>query len=190
MNHLRSLNFFILILLLIAVIFFGWKYTTLHQEVEDLQNQVASESQVANQNNLIDPPNGETETSDWSLIENELYGFSLIYPQTWIVDPSDENIVIPQGFISDQSDLKNEAPLTLTVSTNTEISNSWRKITLTSGESAYYNFEEIFDHYYMINRNNMLIWTIPARSHDGLYTDQQLKEAIQIVNTYQPLEVF
>ena len=187
MNRLKSLYTITLILLIIAVAILGWKYVTLRRELHNLKNEVPAESQSIDQNNMTDPPNGETDTSNWSLVKNELNNFSLLYPQSWVIDSSDENIVIPQGFVSEEDNLKNEAPLTLTVSSNTEISNSWRKITLTSGESAYYNFEEIFDHYYMINRNNMLIWTIPARSHDGLYTDQQLKEATQIINTYQSL---
>jgi hypothetical protein len=73
------------------------------------------------------------------------------------------------------------------VSSNLEPSTSWRQITLSSGETAYYEFAEGFDHYYLPNGESMLIWSVPARSYDGLYTEQELQEAIQIINTYRKL---
>jgi len=188
MNFYKTFYPISLIILVIIMAIFGWQYIDLRQEFNDLENEINQQNKFSSQNNLIDPPNGQADSSGWSQVKNETYNFSLLYPQTWLADPSGENMVIPQNFSSNQNDSKNEAPLTLTISTNTEISNSWRKIALASGEAAYYNFEEIFDHYYMVNNNKMLIWTIPVRSYNGLYTDQQLKEAVQIVNTYHSLD--
>lgn len=194
MNRFKSLYIVLLIIMLVVTAVVGWKYLTLRREVRDLQNQIASDSQfiprsIIDQNSKTDPPNGEADTSHWSVAKDTLGRFTLRYPDNWTTDPPGEYyVVIPKHLAEEQGDLNNILlPLSLMVDSSANTQFWWRKITLANGERAYYSFEDGFDHYHMVHGGEMLTLSIPARSYDGLYTDQELKEATQIVNTYQPL---
>lgn len=194
MNRFKSLYIVAFIFLLVVTAVACWKYVTVHQEVRDLRNQVASDSLVVlrsiiDRNSKTDPPDGKADTSDWSVAKDTSGRFSLRYPQNWTNEPSgNSSVVIPKRLSGKWGDLNNVLlPLSLMVSTNTDLSSWWRKITLANGEQVYYSFEDGFDHYHVVSDSKMLTWSIPARSYDGLYTEQELKEATQIVNSYQPL---
>jgi len=190
MNRFKSLYTVALIFMLVVTIVVGWKYITLRQEVRDLQNQIASDSQfvprsIIDQSNKTDPLNGEADTSNWSVARDTFGRFTLRYPDNWITESSGNYVVIPKRLSEKQN--YPLLPLSLMDSTNTDPSPWWRKIDLANGEQVYYSFEDGFDHYHMVHGSEMLTLSIPARSYNGLYTDQELKEATQIVNTYRPL---
>lgn len=194
MNRFKSLYTVVLIFMLVVTAVVCWKYVTLHREVRDLRNQVNSDSQfvprsIIDQNNKTDPPNGEADTSNWFVAKDTHGRFTLLYPQNWTTEPSGNYVVIPERFSGEKSYLNNALlPLSLMVSTSTNTQSWWRKITLANGEQVYYSFEDGFDHYHMVSGDEELTLSIPARSYNGLYTDQELKEATQIINTYRLLK--
>jgi len=194
MNRFKSFYTTVLIFLLIATAIVGWKYISAQQKISDLEKQVIADMQpssILEQNKHIDPPSGdEADTSNWSVAEDTFGRFTLLYPDNWTTEPSGKYIVIPERFAENDDYLNYDLlPLSLSFSTNTNtnVGIRWREITLANGEQVYYSFEDGFDHYHMVSSDKRLTLSIPSRSYDGLYTDQELKEATQIVNTYRPL---
>lgn len=193
MNRPKILSATMLLLLLLSTIILGSAYVRSQQRVHDFQNQISllrktENPSVFNQNEETDPPNGQADTKAWLVAKDPKNRFTLRYPSDWVNAASGNDIVLPKGLAGVQNGGEiTRSPLSLTVSSNVTPSPSWRQIVLADGERAYYSFADGFDSYAMINGTEMLIWTIPARSYNGLYTDQVLREATQIINTYQSI---
>src|SRR5690606_34769931 len=116
--------------------------------------------------------------------------FSIRYPENWTVNPSGKNMVIPKQLLQEQDiDKIKVLPLLVTINSDITPSTNWKEIALTNGQKAYYSFEDGFDHYYLVSGNLMLVQlSVPVRIYDGsMYTEQELKEAAQIINTFQAL---
>jgi len=191
MSKIKLVYSGILIIVLAIIVIIGWQYASARQEINDLERQVAADMQpqsILDQNNRIDPPAGEADTSSWLVVEDSQGRFTLRYPDNWEADISQGRIVslkrIPEEHRNDTGIL---SPLSLMESINMNGPHWKRKITLASGERAYYYFSDGFDHYQTQRGDMTLTFSVPARSYDGLYTEQELKQAIQIINTYQSL---
>ncbi len=170
-----------IILTIGVIIISGLRELHNQKDLRILRDQV---SQFQATEKMPDSPDGTTTTTDWSTIKDGSNLFSLRYPSNWTENDQTINPVVPKQLVGRSQGV---FPLALTTSSNLDISPTWRQITLASGEPAYYNFEEGIDFYYVVNGANMLIWSIPVRSHDGLFTSQELTEATQIINTYQQI---
>jgi hypothetical protein len=125
-----------------------------------------------------------TLPTGWSSVKFEGLHYSLQYPDDWMKGDTENAPLLPKNG-SATSDV-DSVPLHLAVSSNVDISPEWVRTTLASGEVAYYSFENGFDHYYVVNGANMLIWSFPARSYNSSFSDKELSQALQIVNTYKP----
>lgn len=178
-------------ILVLAIVIVGWMYADTRRDVHDLRDRVHdTESAFENQRELFKtalPPSGETDTDTWNVIENDQYGFLMRYPQDWAIRSGGTNILMPERFSQDDVDVKDEPLLSLTTSSNTEISSDWQVITLSSGTEAFYSLEDGFDHYYISNGDSMLVWSIPVRSYHGIYSNDEIQRATQIVNTFRKL---
>ena len=193
MKQIKRFSIVAITIFIVIISIISWRYAALDREVHNLKNQVAQDGQyiprsIIDQNSKTDPPNGEADTNNWSVAEDTLGRFTLLYPDNWTTESSDHYIVVLKRLFEDGEYFDTALfPLSLMTSTNTRPSFRWREITLESGEEFYYSFEDGFDHYHVVNGDKMLTFSTPARSYDGLYTEQELKEAIQIINTYQAL---
>ncbi|USN53193.1 MAG: hypothetical protein H6760_03385 [Candidatus Nomurabacteria bacterium] len=172
------------IVLVVITVSLAWMYSLARNDAQELSAQVNElESSMAVQQNftqsVLPPSSGNVDISAWKVVENPEYHFSVRYPQGWSVN-TEKNVPTPTS-----TEQASEVPaLSLTISSNTEIADTWQAITLSNGSTAYYSFDGGFDHYYMVSGDAMLLWTIPARSQGA---DNMLQEATQIVNTYQAI---
>ena len=175
--------------LILVIAILGWMYGVARNDIHDLRDQVSDfESSLANQREQAKtaiPPSGETDTSNWIVAENGQYRFSVRYPEDWVVSPRNNNLIVPARLLQNDSEMDHKPILSLTISSNTEVSSNWQTVTLSNGTKAFYSFDDGFDHYYMSNGGSMLIWSIPARSYNGVFTDNEIQTATQIVNTFQ-----
>jgi len=192
MSKIKLVYSGILIIVVAIAIIASWQYAYARQEINDLEKQVAADMQpqsILDQNNRIDPPSGEADTSNWSVVEDSQGRFTLRFPDNWEADISKGRIVNLKRISEEQrGDISILLPLSFMESTNMNGPRWKREIALANGEHAYYSFSDGFDHYQMQSGDATLTFSVPARSYDGLYTEQELKQAIQIVNTYQPLQ--
>lgn len=191
MNKIKLVYSGILIIVVAIAIIASWQYASARQEINDLEKQVAADMQpqsILDQNSRIDPLSGEADTSNWSVVEDSQGRFTLRYPDNWEADIFKGRIVNLKRISEEQrGDTSMLLPLSFMESTMN--GPRWkREITLANGEHAYYSFSDGFDHYQMQNGDTTLTFSVPVRSYDGLYTEQELKQAIQIVNTYQALK--
>ncbi len=188
----KQVSYLIIIILLGTSVIFGWLYFGSEEGDNNLANDIVLADQpgsIIDLNAKTDPSQGAAETSTWSVAEDGLSGYTLRFPPGWARVPSDQFMVAPERFVENNQYISVALPIiSVMTSSNTYTPPWWREITLASGTPVYYSFEDGFDHYHVVNREVMLTFSVPARSFDGLYTDEELRQAVQIVNTYQVLE--
>lgn len=191
LNKTKLIYLCLFIIVLVFAIFFYWRYVSSQQQITSLEIQVNAEmgpQSILEQNNQIDPPSGEVDTTNWSTFKDEQKHFSIKFPDNWEVYTSKGVFVILKRISIDQrEDVGILLPLSVMESTNMNGPQWKREITLVSGQQADYYFSDGFDHYLITNGDTSITFFVPARSYNGLYTEQELNQAIQIINTYQTL---